>query len=263
MNNYGIGNFNSFLLAVLFYVLVIAFIFFRFVQMQENAIRYTDIQDSFVDIELADPAPATPKPIATPQPKQVEEEVKPPEPEPEKIQQETTNKAVETSPIKQEATNFDALFGDVKEIQVAKDTKVQSSKKSDSKTSTPKNSASEIVKKATDNLLQDENQGKGENTQKQRTGVYDAFLGRVTRVIQERWSLYYPNSKKITVVVKIFIDKDGNFGYTEVAKSYNEAFDSKVLEFLEGQKGKFIANPPKSQQVNITMNLGDDIEVVN
>ncbi|EDO8962893.1 TonB C-terminal domain-containing protein, partial [Campylobacter coli] len=72
---------------------------------------------------------------------------------------------------------------------------------------------------------------------------------------------YHPNSENISVKVKIFIDENGNFGYTSVEKSGNSLYDAKVAEFLENQKGKFIAYPPQNKSISITMNLKDEAQI--
>ena len=239
---YGITNTQSFLLALLSYFIVVAFVFFRIVVFEPPSIKYTDLKDSFIDIELAEPS------------KQILNEEKIIEKTPSPLQNDTEK-------IAQETTNFNALFGNVKEIQDEKTTKVQSSAQSTPKTSAPKTAASELVKQLNDNLIAEKSNNEGSSTQSQRTGIYDEFLGRVTRIIEQRWRLYHPYQGNLRVVVKIFIDSNGKFGYTSVEKSHNAAFDEKVLDFLQNQNGKFIANPPKAELVNITMNLGDEVAV--
>ena len=253
---YGITNTQSFLLALLSYFIVVAFVFFRIVIFESPSIKYTDLKDSFIDIELAEPS----KQILNEQ-KIVEKTPSPLQNDIEKIAKETTNKAVKTENVNQKATDFNALFGNVKEIQDEKTTKVQSSAQSTPKTSAPKTAASELVKQLNDNLIAEKSNNEGSSTQSQRTGIYDEFLGRVTRIIEQRWRLYHPYQGNLRVVVKIFIDSNGKFGYTSVEKSHNAAFDEKVLDFLQNQNGKFIANPPKAELVNITMNLGDEVAV--
>lgn len=56
MKNYGLSNLNSFLLALAIYISIVILVFFRLVSEVEPAIQYTDIKDSFVDIELAEPS---------------------------------------------------------------------------------------------------------------------------------------------------------------------------------------------------------------
>lgn len=257
--NRAISNTRSFLLALLAYIVVVVFVFFKLIVFKEPAIRYTDLEDSFMDIELAEPS----KQVMNEQ-KTVEKTLPTPvlESNTQELTQETTNKAVKTEDINQKATDFNALFGNVKDIQDEKTTKVQSSAKSTPKSSTPAPVASQLVKQLNDNLVVQKSNPAGDSTKSQRTGVYDKFLGAVTRIIEQRWRLYHPHQGNLKVVVKIFIDGNGNFGYTSVEKSYNTAFDEKVLDFLKDQSGKFIANPPKGELVNITMNLGDEVEAV-
>lgn len=255
MKNDGLSNFNAFLLALGVYIFVVGFVFFRFVMIDENAILYTDLKDSFVDIELSEPS----KQIIT-QNKAKDTASSKQEIDIEKLFQETTNKAVQTDTIKQEETDFNALFGNVKEIQERKDTKIQSSAQSATKGQSV--SATELVKQLNDTLVPNEIQNFSQSTQSQKIGLYDEFLGKVTRIITQRWKQYYPNDE-IAVRVNIVIDSDGKFSYTSVEKSRNALYDAKVAEFLESQKGKFIAYPPKAEAVNIIMNLRDDLKSSN
>nr|WP_252386572.1 TonB C-terminal domain-containing protein [Campylobacter jejuni] len=240
------------------YISIVILVFFRLVSEVEPAIQYTDIKDSFVDIELAEPSKQvitqsnTPKEIQKPT-EQIDIE---------KLFAQTTNKTVKTEDIDQKASNFNELFENIKEIQEEKTTKIQSSAKSGA-SSAPKPQASELVKQLNDSLLQEESSTQGESTKAQKIGIYDEFLGKVVRIITQRWTQYYPNSEKISVKVKIFIDENGKFGYTSVEKSGNPLYDAKVAEFLESQKGKFITYPPQNKNISITMNLRDEAKVKN
>lgn len=255
MKNIGLGNFNSFLLALVVYIFVVGFVFLKLVDKQLPIVKYTDLKDSFVDIELVDSSE-----ISTPKQKTIDEKpVNKEELDVKKLFAQTTNKAVKTESINQKATDFNALFGNVKEIQEEKTTKVQSSAQSSLKTSIANQSATQLVSQLNDNLIPNEIQTTGSNVQSQRTGIYDEFLGKVTRVITQRWKQYYP-SGQISVIVKIVIDSDGKFSYTSVEKSGNSLFDEKVVEFLESQKDKFIAYPPNGELVRISMNLKDEVK---
>ncbi|MCX2683329.1 TonB C-terminal domain-containing protein [Campylobacter sp. MIT 21-1685] len=252
MKNDGLSNVSSFLLALGMYFFVVLFVFFRLVLFDENALQYTDLKDNVIDIELSAPSKKiivqnnTNKVLNSKQELDIE-----------KLFEQTTNKAVKTDTYQQEATDFNALFGTVEDIQQEKDTKVQSSAQSANKSSSL--SASELVKQLNDSLIPSQIHTSGESFESQKSGIYDEFLGRVTRVITERWKQYYPNDE-IAVKVKIVIDSEGKFSYTSVEKSNNALYDAKVAEFLESQKGKFIAYPPKGQALNITMNLRDDLK---
>ncbi|MGI7740814.1 TonB C-terminal domain-containing protein [Campylobacter coli] len=256
MKEYGLGKINSFLLAVAVYVFIIILIFFRLVTHIQPAIQYTDIQDSFIDIELMEPS----KKVVNEQsaPKDIQKPAQ--ELDIEKLFAQTTNKAVKTEDVDQKASNFNELFGSIKEIQEEKTTKIQSSAKSET-TSSSKTQASELVKQLNDSLLEEESINQGESIKNQKTGIYDEFLGKVVRTITQRWRQYHPNSENISVKVKIVIDENGNFGYTSVEKSGNSLYDAKVAEFLENQKGKFIAYPPQNKSISITMNLKDEAQI--
>ncbi|MDX2331283.1 TonB C-terminal domain-containing protein [Campylobacter hepaticus] len=252
MKHYGLSNFNSFLLALVIYFCIVIFVFFKLINEVQVLTQYTDTKDSFIDIELA--KPFTQQSVS----KQIQKPLN--EVDIEKLFAQTTNKMVKTQDMDQKASNFDELFGNIKEIQEEKTTKIQSSAKSDiPKSLSPQ--ASELIKQLNDNLLQKESLVQSENIKLEKKGVYDEFLGKIVRIITQRWTQYYPNSEKISVKVQIFIDENGNFGYTSVEKSGNPLYDAKVAEFLENQKGKFIAYPPQNNKINIIMNLRDEIKV--
>lgn len=106
MKNYSLSNLNSFLLALAIYISIVILVFFRLVSEVEPAIQYTDIKDSFVDIELAEPSKQvitqsnTPKEIQKPT-EQIDIE---------KLFAQTTNKTVKTEDIDQKASNFNELL---------------------------------------------------------------------------------------------------------------------------------------------------------
>ena len=185
MKNYGLSNLNSFLLALAIYVGIVILVFFRLVSEVEPAIQYTDIKDSFVDIELAEPS----KQVITQSntPKEIQKSTE--QIDIEKLFAQTTNKTVKTEDIDQKASNFNELFGNIKEIQEEKTTKIQSSAKSGI-SSAPKPQASELVKQLNDSLLQEESSTQGESTKAQKIGIYDEFLGKVVRIITQRWTQY-------------------------------------------------------------------------
>lgn len=253
MENYGLSNRTSFFLALGVYGFILFFVFFRLVSFKEPAFTYTDLKDSFIDIELSEPSQQL---ITSQKPKEVQEQVSSEESDIQKLFQQTTRQAVKTEIINQKATDFNALFGDVKEMQDDKTTAVQSSAKSEELNS---KKANELFKQLNDSLTTNEPSPNTQNTQNQKTGIYDEFLGKITRIIEQRWS-QYSHPKNIVVSVKIFIDADGRFNYLSVEKSFDSEFDAKVLEFLESQKGKFMAYPPKNKGIAITMKLEDKMQ---
>ncbi|WP_300702182.1 TonB C-terminal domain-containing protein [uncultured Campylobacter sp.] len=248
MKDYGLGSINSFLLALLVYMSLVFFVFFK-ISTKDDVVKYTDLKDSFVDVDLG----AFSAKNLTQEKKQEEDALK----ENEKTGQETTNKEVKTQEVKQEQSDINSLFGNIKDFQEEKSTKVQSSAKSTPDASKPKDVA-ELFKQLNDNLLPQE-QEIGESTNAQMTGVYDEFRGKIRRILEQRWRLYEA-SGNFKVLIKYYIDSNGKFGYTHVEKSYDENFDAKVLEFLNTLNGKFIAYPPKNQNFQGDMELSDKLK---
>ncbi|NDJ27372.1 energy transducer TonB [Campylobacter sp. MIT 12-8780] len=251
MKDYGVGSFNAFLLALIVYMALVFFIAFKLSEEAKQSVKYTDIANSFVDVELGE-YQATPAQNTQSNPeKQAKIE--------EEQLKETTNKAVETKEDTQKASDISSLFGNVKDYQEEQSSKVQSSSKSQSKTTTTSTSASNIVKQLNDSLI-NQSDKIGQSSQKQMTGVYDEFLGKIARRMQENW-LLYPRSGNFSVIVHFFIDSNGIFGYTSVSKSGNAEFDAKVELFLEDLKGKFIAYPPNSKRYEDTASISDEISM--
>lgn len=247
MKSYGLGSFNAFLLAVLVYMGLVFFLFYKISSKAEAQI-YTDIKDSFIDVDLGSFTPNMPKNIQTNEEQSGANS--------DDSVQETTNKAVVTRDENIKESSINSLFGELKDFQEAQSTKVQSSAKSTPNAAKAPN-AEDLFKQLNDNLLPTEQQS-GESTKAQRTGIYDAFLGAIKRKLDENWGLY-ERSGNFAVEVQFFIDGNGKFGYTFVSKSLNPEFDAKVLEFLKNLEGKFIAYPPKNQRYEGVARLSDEI----
>ena len=121
----------------------------------------------------------------------------------------------------QKSTNINDLFGEIKEFQTEKTTKVQSSGK------------------------------------KQKE-LYNKFLGAVERKLHKNWNLY-ERSGNFAADVKYQIDSNGYFRYTSVTKSGNAEFDTKVLDFLSTLEGKYIAVPPNKKVFKGSVRLSDEV----
>ncbi len=242
MKNYGIGIFNAFLLAMAVYAGLLFFIFFK--ADIGHAVKYTDIKDSFIDVEFGEY-----KKQEQPKPKKVE---------PKKDEgQETTNKMLKVEEP-QKATDINELFGDTKKFQQEKTNKVQSSEQSiPDATKPPK---VEQKKELKDNLIPT-NQRVGESVQKQQKGIYDKFLGAIRRKLQENWTLY-ERSGNFTAKLEYIIESNGYFRYTSITKTGNADFDAKVLDFLSTLQGKYIAVPPKNKAYKGSANLSDEITIM-
>lgn len=240
MKHYGMSVFNAFLLALAVYAGLLFFIFFK--TDNTHAVKYTDIKDSFIDVEFGEY-----KKQETPKPK----------PQPKEDGQETTNKMLKVEEP-QKATDINELFGDIKEFQQEKTNKVQSSEKSTPDAAKP--TKVEQKKELKDNLMPT-NQRVGESVQKQQKGIYDKFLGAIRRKLQENWTLY-ERSGNFTAKLEYIIESNGYFRYTSVTKTGNADFDAKVLDFLSTLQGKYIAVPPKNKAYKGSANLSDEITMM-
>lgn len=241
MKHYGMSVFNAFLLALAVYAGLLFFIFFK--TDNTHAVKYTDIKDSFIDVEFGE---------------YKKQEQPKPKVEPKKDEgQETTNKLLKVEEP-QKATDINELFGDTKEFQQEKTNKVQSSEKSTPDAAKPPKIQQKQELK--DNLMPT-NQRVGESVQKQQKGIYDKFLGLVHRKLHENWTLYERNGN-FTAKLEYIIESNGYFRYTSVTKTGNADFDAKVLDFLSTLQGKYIAVPPKNKAYKGSANLSDEITMM-
>lgn len=237
MKNEGLGSFYSLLLAIAVYVGFVLFIFFK---PLENAVKYTDIKDSFIDVvELG--TYVKPKPSLD---------------ENKKDGEETTNKTLKVEKKPQKGTKISDLFGDTSEFLQEKSTKVQSSAKS--KKDAQKKRRDEIAKKAAESLLPTKEEG--EDIKKQQTGLYEKFLGTVHRKMYENWTLYEIKGN-FSAKLEFVIESNGYFRYNSVTKSGNAEFDAKVVDFLSTLQGKYIAVPPRNKPYKGNANLADEITI--
>ena len=103
MKDYGLGYVNSFLLALIFYILILSSMFLHFSIYKSNAVKYTDIKDSFVDVDLGSYANKISKTNQNIQEQEITQEN-------QTQGKETTNKEVETQDVKQEASDINSIF---------------------------------------------------------------------------------------------------------------------------------------------------------
>lgn len=234
MKNYGIGSFNSFLLSFCIYLFLIFFMFYELGNFK-SAFRYTDLQNtSFVDIEFNENDNII-----------IDEK---------NIGKKTTLKNIKTQEIEQKQSSINDLFGNIDEFLDKKTKTIQDISKSDKKTNNIKNT------KQSQKILNLEKKQNKDQTLDSIDLIYNDFLGRVHRVLENRWRLY-ESSGNFEVEVGFYIDKDGKFGYDYVTKSLNQNFDLKVLEFLKNLNGKFVAFTPDLDFYSGTLRLSDKIKI--
>ena len=252
MKNYGIGFFNAFILAMAVYAGLIFFIFYN--RESSKMVSYTDIKDS-ISVEITEykkpEAEVKPEKKAKPKPK--------PKKEATAVGQETTNKMVKTeAEAKKDTVVSKDLFGDIKEFQTEKTTKVQSSEQSVPDAAKPE--TKETVAQRGDSLMPAKEKV-GETSGKKQKGLYNKFLGAVERKLHENWNLY-ERSGNFVAEIKYQIESNGFFRYTAVSKSGNDEFDTKVLDFLSTLEGKYVAVPPNKKVYKGSARLSDEITMM-
>ncbi|MDO5046408.1 TonB C-terminal domain-containing protein, partial [Campylobacter sp.] len=247
-------------------------IFVKLTYFNEEAKRYTDTKDAFMDVTIVEREPD----IVIKAPEKKEEIIKSEEPEKkieepkEKPKPDTTNKPVEPEtvpepapkpkPAEKEEPNLKDLFKDIdtsklKEDKVAKkpEPKVQSRIKPEKKeVQKESKAASDVI-----NSLQLDKVAK--TPKSQRTGEFNPYIGEITRILETKWTAYKADSND-NAVVEITISPTGNFSYNIKQLSYNSEFNDKVREFL--QKMTFEIFPPSidGKPFTIPVKLEDKLE---
>lgn len=238
-----IKNTAAFFYALFIYIVVVLFVFFKLYTYKDTAVKYTDMKNTFIDLELGDSIPKIQEHKAS-----VKELFNQ-----EALKQHISSKMKSIDDLEQKESNLNELFGKIN-YQESKNTKVQAAFKSLKKNS---KEASNIAKKL-DNLK--ENVAiVGQNKFESKAGVYDPFLGALRRILEQRWRLYH-SSGDFTAKVHFTIDSDGYFYYDKVIYSNDEEFDKKLLNFLENIKGKYITLPPSSKPYSGILELSDKIK---
>ena len=70
----------------------------------------------------------------------------------------------------------------------------------------------------------------------QNSGIYDEFIGKVQDLLYLKWEETVGGFPGVKATVIIGIDKFGNFSYKIDELSYNNAFDARLISFLEDMK---------------------------
>jgi len=69
-----------------------------------------------------------------------------------------------------------------------------------------------------------------------KDGIFDEFRGKVTEILDKNWQKTVDTVSGNVAKVIIYVDKNGNFSYKIVTLSYNDAFNAKLMDFLESMK---------------------------
>ncbi len=223
-------NTIGFSLAIIFYLLVMSALALYLQDKVRKNIDYTVKKNNLLDITLVE---SKPKKIT----KHIKKIVKKKSiKKPKKIA--TKPKPKKVSPKVQKKVSLQGLFKkiDTKKINEPKiETALQSRKKEvKSKNSIEKPVKKEIAKK----LIESLNFKTVQNIKSSKKGIYDKFRGRVQQILYENWQNTIDTVSGNSATVEIFIDKMGTFSYKIVKLSYNDEFNSKLVDFLEEMKDK-------------------------
>lgn len=238
-------NTLAFFYALLIYLIVVVFVFFKIYTYKDRAIKYTDMKNTYIDLELGD---SVPSPVIKTQEPNINQLFNQ-----KSIKKHVSSKLDIVAKKDEKESNLGELFSNL-DYKEKKSTKVQAAYKSNIKTS---NLAQDIAKKL-DNLK--ENTAiVGQNKKESKAGVYDPFLGALRRILEQRWRLYN-SSGEFKAMVYFTIDTDGYFYYEKVIPSGDKAFDDKLYNFLSNIKGKYITLPPHQKPYFGILELSDKIK---
>lgn len=240
-----INNTAAFLYALCVYFIVILFVFFKLYTYKDLAVKYTDMKDAYIDIELGT---SVPQPSISVKSKDIKELFNQ-----KSIKKHISAKMKSVDAKNQKESNLNELFGKL-EYEDFKSTKIQAAYKQ-----VPRNSdeAKNITKRL--DTLRENTSIIGQNKSESRAGVYDPFLGALRRILEERWRLYNA-SGDFSARVHFSIDANGFFYYNEVELSGDANFDKKLENFLANLKGKYLILPPNSSPYIGVLELSDKIK---
>lgn len=245
----------AFVAALLLYLSVIGGLIFYLAHSQEWVQRFSSKKESFLDITLVErpkpkqqqekkpaPKPAPPKPAPEPKPKQPE----PPQPKP----------APQEANVRDLFRGIDtATLEEPKPIPAPKpktQNRAQETQKTPpTTTNTPSDSASKLVSSLELESTPQEARSKG---------TYDPFLGEITELLEGYWQETIDTVSGAEATVSIRIDHEGNFSYSIVTLSYNNAFNAKLRDFLEQMRSVTFPPYEEGDAISLTINFKDMME---
>ena len=230
-------NLIGFILSFIFYLIIISLLALYLQEKVKKNIDFTLKKDNILDITLVEKKP---KKITKPLKKIVKKQkIKKPKPITKKP------KPQKIAPKVQKKVSLQGLFKKIDTQKIVKqkiDIAQQSRKKKiESKKIDEKPIKKEIAKKMVENL----NFEKSQNIKSSKKGIYDKFRGKVQQILYDNWQNTIDTVSGNSATVEIYIDKMGNFSYKIVKLSYNNEFNSKLIDFLEEMRDKEF--PPFTQ----------------
>ena len=253
------NDFGYFIISVLLYLCIVFGIFLKLSFWQEPK-KFTDSRDAFMDVVIIEREPSS----VIKAPEKQKEIAKEPElqREPDKNIEEpkkdTTVKSLE--PISQPELKSEPIKELVikKEDEISKDEQVKPKKEE-------KQNLQDLFKSIDTKKLKQDNVSKNEpnkeqSRKSQMTGEYNEYLGLISRILKQEWSVYKANTFA-KAIVTVIINMDGSFEYNIEKLSSDNEFNDKVKDFLQKMTFKKFPPPTKLGKVlELTINIEDKLE---
>ncbi len=230
MSNKSAYNIIGFTLSFILYIIVVASLIFYLQDNIKKNINYTTKKNIILDITLVQNKSDKPVKVKKNQIKKIKKTIK------KKVASKPNVKKVDSKSPKK--VSLQGLFKkiDTKKIVEPKKQKAIQSRK---KVVAPKETPQEIVKKEdAKKLVESLNFENIQNISSSKDGIYDKFRGKVTEILNENWQKTVDTISGNKATVTIFVDNLGNFSYKIEKLSYNDEFNSKLIDFLEEMKNK-------------------------
>ena len=221
-------NLIGFFLATLLYLFVMLFLAFYLQDKIRKNIDYTIKKNTILDITLVE---RKPKRVVKRKKKVIEKTTKkriiPSKPKPKSVAKKTQKKISLKGMFKKIDTK--------KIVEPKQEAVIQSRKKKVvAKEIVEKPVKKELAKKMVESLSFQ----KVQNLKSSKNGVYDKFKGEVQKILYDNWQDTIDTVSGNSATVEIYIDKNGTFSYKIVKLSYNDEFNSKLVDFLEEMRDK-------------------------
>ncbi len=222
-------NFIGFSLALIIYLIVIISLAFYLQSKIKKNIDYTLNKKSILDVTL----------IERKKPNKISKKVK------KVVKKVVKKKRVSTKPKPksvakkvQKKISLKGMFNkiDTKKIVEPKQEQALQSRKKPIKVkeNRQEQTKNQLAKKLVNSL----SFKKSQNIKSSKNGIYDKFKGKIQQILYENWQDTIDTVSGNSATVEIYIDKEGTFSYKIVKLSYNDEFNSKLVDFLEDMRDK-------------------------
>jgi len=229
-------NFIGFSLATIIYLIVIISLAFYLQSKIKKNIDYTLNKKSILDVTLTERK--APKKTS----KKVQKIIKKVS---KKKKLSTKPKPKSMAKKVQKKISLKGMFNKIdtrKIIEPKQEQAIQSRKKPIKvKENRQKQTEKQLAKKLVNSL----NFKKSQDLKPSKNGIYDKFKGKIQQILDENWQNTIDTVSGNSATVEIYIDKEGTFSYKIVKLSYNDEFNSKLVDFLEEMRDKEF--PPFSE----------------